>query len=260
MPDYPDAFWVIASLATILVGVAKAGFGGGAGVIATPLIALTIPVADSAAIMLPLLITCDVFSVLHYRHSFDRRSVFHLIPGAVIGIGIGAAFFGYFASNERVLQVGLGVLAILFVLFQSLRTVWMGMIEGHRPHIAEGIVMGAISGFTSTIAHAGGPPATIYLLPQKLPRQVFVGTTVMFFAGVNQVKLVPYIGLSFLRVEHLFTVALLLPLCYVGVKLGIFLNRRFSEDWFNRLVYVVLTLTGVQLILGQSLIAMVAGK
>ena len=119
--------------------------------------------------------------------------------------------------------------------------------------------MGAISGFTSTLAHAGGPPATIYLLPQKLPRDIFVGTTVMFFAAVNQIKLIPYIGLELLSVGHLGTIAILAPLSYVGVKLGIFLNSRFTDLWFNRIVYTVLLITGIQLILGRSLLSLAVG-
>ena len=168
-PDYPTTFWIIAVFSVVFVGIAKAGFGGGVGVVATPLMALLIPVADAAAILLPLLIVCDVFAVAHYRKTFDRRSVKLLIPGAAAGIAVGAAFFGYFASNERVLQVGLGVLASLFVLYQLVRGALAQVIQKRHPHAVEGVLMGAVSGFTSTLAHAGGPPATIYLLPQKLP-------------------------------------------------------------------------------------------
>ena len=253
-PDYPPSFWVLATLSVVFVGIAKAGFGGGVGVVATPLMALTIPVADAAAIMLPLLIACDVFAVAHYRKSFDRRSIKLMLPGATVGIAIGAAFFGYFSSNERVLQIGLGILATLFVLYQVARGLLTDVIKKRHPHAAEGVLMGMVSGFTSTLAHAGGPPATVYLLPQKLPREIFVGTTVIFFASINQIKLIPYIALGFLRVGHLGTIVLLAPLSYVGVKIGIYLNERFTDVWFNRLIYTVLLVTGVQLILGKSVI------
>ena len=259
-PEYPQIFWIIASLSVVFVGIAKAGFGGGVGVVATPLMALIIPVSDAAAILLPLLIVCDVFAVSHYRKTFDRRSTRLLIPGAAFGIGVGAFFFGYFASNERALQIGLGILSTLFVAYQILRGSLTDTIAKRHPHAAEGVVMGAVSGFTSTLAHAGGPPATIYLLPQKLPRDIFVGTTVIFFAAINQIKLIPYIGLDLLTVGHLGTIAILSPLSYVGVKLGIFLNGRFTDLWFNRIVYSVLLVTGIQLILGRSLIAIVLGE
>ncbi len=258
MLDYPTAFWILAAVAVTFVGIAKAGFGGGIGIIATPLMALVIPVADAAAILLPLLIVCDVFAVLHYRRNFDRRSIKLLLPGAVVGIAVGAMFFGYSSGNERVLQIGLGVLSVVFVAFQAARALIFGYFTERHPPAAEGVAMGAVSGFTSTLAHAGGPPVTVYLLPQGMPRDLFVGTTVIFFASINQIKLIPYLGLGILGAGHLLTILILSPLSYVGVRLGIYLNRRFSEVWFNRVVYTFLLMTGIQLIAGRSFLDLLA--
>jgi uncharacterized membrane protein YfcA len=183
------------------MGVAKAGFGGGIGIVATPLLALAMPVSDAAALMLPLLIACDIFAVRHYYNSFDGKSVKRLLPGALLGIGAGASFFGYFSQHERILQVGLGVLALLFVLFQLSRAFVLGAAEKRHPGVLEGVLMGTISGFTSTIAHAGAPPVVVYLLPQQLPRNLFVGTTVVFFATINLIKVPPYWGLGLFHID-----------------------------------------------------------
>ena len=113
---------------------------------------------------------------------------------------------------------------------------------------------GTVAGFISTLAHAGSPPVLIHLLPQKLARDIFVGTNVLFFFIMNVVKLVPYGQLGLLRVGNLTAIVLLSPMAYVGVKLGVFLNRRFSEVWFNRVIYFALTLTAIQLIAGRSII------
>lgn len=255
-PDYPPEFWIAASIAVILVGIAKAGFGGGPGLLATPLIALTIPVADAAALLLPLLIIADLFTVRHYRHEFDRKSLKILIPGALVGIVVGAFFFGFFSDNERVLQIGIGVLALVFVVFQIGRTTIFGAIEGHRFPAPIGVLLGGIGGFTSTLAHAGGPPVVIYLLPQKLPRNIFVGTTVIAFMIINLAKLIPYGMLGLLRVGNLLTILILAPLIYVGVRLGIYLNKHFSEKWFNVVIYTLLVLTAIQLILGRSVLSL----
>jgi uncharacterized membrane protein YfcA len=255
LPEYPAEFWPCAVVAVIMVGIAKAGFGGGVGIVATPLMALAVTVTEAAALMLPLLMACDLFAVRHYRTSFDRRSIKLLLPGALIGVGVGAFFFGYFANNPRALQSGLGYLALIFVLFHATRSILFTALQKRRPAALEGILMGVISGFTSTLAHAGGPPATMYLLPQKFSRHHFVGTTVIFFAALNIVKLVPYIALGFMRPGILLTTLILSPLSYVGVKLGIYLNGRFSELWFNRLVYGLLLVTGLQLVLGTSLLS-----
>lgn len=248
LPDFPAVFWLCASVAVIAIGIAKAGFGGGVGVIGTPLMALTIPVGDAVALLLPLLILCDVFSVWHYRTHFHRRSVALLLPGSAAGVAAGTAFFGFFLDNQRILQVGIGAIALLFVTYQVVRALAAGALEGRHPHAPEGVVMGAIAGFTSTLAHAGGPPVAIYLLPQRLPRDLFVGTTVIFFAALNLIKLGPYWSLGLIHVGNLAAIALLSPLTFAGVRLGIFLNRRFTDRWFNRVVYAFLFVTGVHLL------------
>jgi uncharacterized membrane protein YfcA len=256
LPDYPASFWFIAALALILVGIGKAGFGGGVGIVATPLLALVVPVSDAAALLLPLLIVADMFAINHYRTRFDRESIKIMLPGAALGIAIGSFFFGYFSNNERALQIVIGVLALVFVFFQLGRAAILGAASKREPHRVEGTFWGTIAGFTSTLAHAGGPPAVVYLLPLKLPKDVFVGTTVILFAAINLIKLIPYYFLGLLKVGNLTTILVISPLAFLGIRLGIYLNQRFSDHWFNRIVYTVLFLTGVELLLGNSLIGM----
>ena len=256
LPEYPPYFWITAVAVVILVGVAKAGFGGGIGVIATPLLALTMPVADAAALLLPLLIIIDLIAVRHYYNKFDRSSIKLLLPSAVVGILLGALFFGVFSDNERVLRVGIGILALAFVAYQAARSLIKGALANRRPPKVVGVAMGSLAGFASTLAHAGGPPVSVYLLPQGLPRGIFVGTSVVFFTAVNLIKLVPYGALGLLRVGNVTTILVLAPLSYVGVRLGLFLNGRFSDLWFNRVIYILLFLTGIQLVSGQSLISL----
>jgi uncharacterized membrane protein YfcA len=248
-------FWLTAALAVVLVGMAKSGFGGGVGTVATPLMALTISVTDAAAILLPLLIIMDLFSLRHYWRTYDRRSIKLMAPGAVAGVLLGAFVFGYFSDNERILKVSLGILSLAFVAYQLARSVLVGSLAKTKPKGYAGVGLGAAAGFTSTLAHAGGPPATIYLLPQQFPRAIFVGTNVVFFALVNQFKLVPYAYLGLLRIGNLATILLLMPLAYVGVRLGIYLNKRFNDLWFNRVVYALLLVTGIELITERSLIS-----
>ncbi len=243
-------FWLTAALAVLVVGISKAGFGGGTGLIATPLLALTIPVTDAAALLLPLLIIADLLSLYHYRHLVDRRLIGIMVPSATIGIILGTLFFGTFSHNEAVLKLGIGLLSVLFVLFELFRIRILARLSTSRPGTLGGILLSSLAGFTSTLAHAGGPPATMYLLPHNLPRQIFVGTSVVFFTAVNLIKLIPYGYLGLLRIGNLTTILLLSPLAFVGVWLGIYLNRRFTDRWFNRLIFILLFLTGIQLIWG----------
>ncbi|MCB9421728.1 MAG: sulfite exporter TauE/SafE family protein [Ardenticatenaceae bacterium] len=259
LPAYSTLFWVTAVLAVILIGVSKAGFGGGTGLVATPLLALTIPVADAAALLLPLLIVADMFSVYHHWRNFDRRLIRLMVPAAAAGIALGALFFNAFSQNDSVLKFGIGLLSVLFVVFELFRTQIFDRLGEKRPSTPIGVLFSTIAGFTSTLANAGGPPATMYLLPLKLSRQVFVGTSVVFFTAVNLIKLIPYGYLGLLRVGNLTTILVLAPLAYVGVKVGVWLNGRFTDKWFNRLIYALLFLTGVQLMAVKSLLGVLFG-
>lgn len=259
LPSYPPQFWVAAITAVLIVGIAKAGFGGGIGFIATPLLALFIPVAEAAALLLPMLIVIDLLSIRHYQGIYDRASLKLMLPSAAVGIVIGALLFNALSANDEMLKRAMGALALLFVAYQAGSALLLGALEGKRPSRTAGIALNVTSGFTSTLAHAGGPPATMYLLPQKLPRAIFAGTAAWFFTAVNLMKLVPYSLLGLLRMGNLVLVALLLPVAFLGVRLGVYLNRNFSDGWFNRLIYIFLTLTGLELLTGGAVTRAVFG-
>lgn len=251
--------WMAAAAAALLVGVAKAGFGAGAGVIATPLVALTLPVPAAAALLLPVLIGADVFAVGHYRRTVSGPDLRLLLPAAALGIVLGALAFGTLARHERILEVGVGLLALLFVAWQGVRARVLRALEDQPPSRAWGGALGMLAGFTSTLAHVGGPPVTVYLLPRGLPRDVFVGTTAWLFFLVNLMKLVPYALLGLLRVDNLLVALLLLPVAFAGTALGVWLNRRVDERLFRAILYVLLVLTGTQLVAGASVVQFLAG-
>jgi len=248
LPHYPAAFWMAAITAVLLLGIAKAGFAGGVGMLATPLVSLTVGVAQAAAILLPLLIIIDILALFYYRRDFDRRSMKILMPGALLGILAAGLFFRSFMGKDDVLRLSIGILALVFVVFQVVKGFIFGRMGAHHPGPLEGIIMGTVTGFTSTISHSGGPPLAIYLLPQRFPKHIYVGTSAVFFAFTNAVKLIPYAALGLLKPANTTTVLLLSPLCYAGVLIGVYLNRRFSETWFLRLVYAILFLSALELI------------
>lgn len=249
LPHYPDYFWLTAVIAVLVVGLSKAGFGGGVGAVSTPLLALTIPVPEAAALLLPLLILADLFALRYYRHHYDRYSVGWLLPGGLLGILVGSLVFRYFSANEHILKIGIGMISLLFIAYQLARHWLMKALAEKRPSPTSGISFGFAAGFASTLAHVGGPPITMFLLPQKLPRQVFVGSTLVFITIVNLVKLIPYSLLGLLSLGNINTTLILAPIVLLGIRLGIYLNERFSDIWFNRVVYALLLVTGVQLIL-----------
>ena len=249
-------FWLIAVTAVTFVGISKGGFGGGVGIIATPLMALAMSVSDAAALLLPILIAADMMNAYHYRNDWDKENVKLLIPAGIVGVAIGGFFFTSLAGNDRAMKVGIGLLALLFVLYQAGRAYFAGQLEQYKPTRAAGIGLGMASGFTSTLVHAGGPPLTMYLLPQKLPRNVHVATFQIYITVINLVKLIPYIWLGLLNIGNLTTALILIPCAFIGLLIGQWLNRNFNDKGFQIFIYILLFATGIQLVLGRSLLSL----
>jgi hypothetical protein len=246
LPDYPTLFWFFAAFVALLIGVDKSGFGGGISVISVPLLALTIPAADASALVLPVLIFGDILALRSYRRHVDKTNFNLLLPCLIVGVIVGTFFFRAVIDSKKILNIGIALIALGFVIFHLGREALFKRLD-HKPAKPWGVLLGTTAGFTSMIAHVGGPLVTIYLLPQQLGKELFVGTTVILFFIVNVVKLVPYGLLGLLHLGNMPTILLLLPLTFVGSRLGLVLNQRFSNWWFNRVMYALLTLTAVAL-------------
>ena len=238
-------FYVLAIPAVLITGISKGGFAGGAGNLLVPLMALVVPAPIAAGIALPLLCAMDVSGLKAWWGRWDKREMRVLVPGALLGILLGALAFH--AVSDRAIKAMVGVTTLVFLA----RTLWLRRHAEPPPPAphdpVKGSICAAASGFTSTIAHAGSPPLAIYMYPRRLERQVMAATTVVFFGIVNYVKLVPYYLLGNLSTSNLATSLVLLPLAPVGVYLGIWLQKYVSDALFYKLLYALLLVTGVKL-------------
>ena len=229
--------------AVLLMGISKGGFGSGVGILATPLLALMMPAPQAAAILLPLLIVMDVTGLHAYRGTFSRENLKLIVWGGVAGVGLGAATFRFF--DEAMIRLMLGTISVAFAANRLLAHPQAAVAPRSRP---KGLFWSAVAGLTSTIAHAGGPPLNIYLLPQQLEKRVFVGTTVVFFAIINAVKLVPYFWLGLFDARNLLTSLALVPLAPLGIWAGLWLVNRIRQDLFYRICYAMLAVVGAKLL------------
>lgn len=236
-------FYFFAIPAVLLTGVSKGGFGGALGGIAVPLMALVISPVQAAAIMLPVLVLMDVFGARFYLWKWDTANLKIIMPGAMIGVGLGALTFGIFA--DYFIRIILGGISILFVVYSWLIAATQQSKSGRS--VVKGTFWSSAAGFTSFIAHSGGPPLMIYLLPQKMDRVAYVATINIFFTVTNGVKLFAYTGLGQFSTMNLMSSLLLAPLVPIGVWLGIWLQDRVSQAWFYRITQVCLFVTGIQL-------------
>lgn len=236
------AFYLVAVPAVLLTGLSKAGFGG-FGALAVPLMALAVPVPQAAAIMLPLLVAMDAMGLASLLKHRDRALLRLLLPAGLLGTVVGTLLFGVLPAHRVA-----GVVGVITLAFLGMRLAFPPKADAPPPPRALGFVLGTLSGFTSFVAHAGGPPVAFYLMPQRLAPLVFTATTAVFFAVVNASKWVPYAWLGLVDGTNLLTSLVLAPLAPVGVWLGLRWVRRIEPALFYRLFHIGLALTGAKLV------------
>lgn len=238
--------WSLAALAVLFIGLSKAGFGGGLGMLTTPLCALAFPPKEAVGMILPLLCAGDLFSLYHYWRKWDARNLKFLLPGSVVGIVVGVHFIGRFSPRQ--LNIAIGIIAVTFVLFHLLRERIFRAEGAFAPNHPVGVPCGVVAGITSSFAHGAGPVVSMFLVPQRLPKEIFVGTNVLVFFWINWIKVPLFAANGVITSSSLLKSLYLFPLVPVGVWLGVWLNRRFNETWFIRIVLITLFLSGLQLI------------
>jgi uncharacterized membrane protein YfcA len=237
-------FYALAIPAVVALGLSKGGFAG-VGQTALPMLALVMPPLEAAAIFLPIMIVQDWTAVWVYRREWDGRVLAIMIPGALVGIGAAGLVAAY--VSDAAVRIFIGVTTILFVAYNWFGLVRMAARPAARGGIAAGTIWGALSGFTSTIAQAGGPAYQIYVLSQKMPKMVYVGTTAVFFAVMNIVKLAPYLALGQFSTKGLGTSLVLLPLAIATNQLGFWLVRRVSQELFYKITLILMVFISLEL-------------
>lgn len=235
----------MAALAVIVLGLAKGGLAG-LGALATPLLALAMAPTSAAALLLPVLLVQDVISAWSYRRTWSGWIVGWMLPGAVLGVILASLFAASVPANTVLLALGL--ITALFGLYR----LWVE--RGGRIVTASdspgwvGTLCGAACGFTSQIAHAGGPPFQMWVAPRRLPHETFVGTSSITFAAINWMKVPSYLALGSLNPTILEAAGVLMPLAIAATFAGVWLVRRMDSARFYRLVYLLMTGLGLRLV------------
>lgn len=231
-------------VAAFLIGLSKAGLGGGLGPLITIVMSVFIPPSQAIGVLLPVLMIGDVFAVWAYRRSWDRGIIGRLLPAAAGGVAIASFFLG--TVSERGLEIFLALLSITFVIYrvaeQRIRSLDI------RPGTAAGLAAGFTSGITSTVAHAGSPPVVVYLLANRTPPVAYVATTAVFFAAVNWLKVPGYMAAGLLDPTLIVRLAPLALLTLPGVIVGRRLVERVSRAFFDRLIIGLLLVGAVYLL------------
>ncbi|NLC59304.1 MAG: sulfite exporter TauE/SafE family protein [Armatimonadetes bacterium] len=237
---------VVLVLGALLIGISKAGFGGGPGMLVPPLLALVLPPKIAIGLILPLLLATDVFAFRFYWRRWDSRNVLPVLAGAAVGIVIGTVIL--VDINPEELKRAIGLLAVLLGGAQLIRERLVSPDKVMPPQPWLGGAAGVVCGIGSTLAHQGGVPVTLYLIPQRLDAATFVGTTTAIFFFVNAAKVGPYLYAGMIPLQALKIDLMLLPLVYLGTVIGVRLNQVVPKEWFLRVILWFVLLTGLKLL------------
>ncbi|MCF8478117.1 MAG: sulfite exporter TauE/SafE family protein, partial [Pseudolabrys sp.] len=179
-----------------------------------------------------------------YRKDWSKRIVAIVIPGAIVGVAA-AGWLAAYISDDAV-RIFIGGFTIVFVVYS-----FIGMLqvprEAETPGVVSGVIWGALSGFTSTICQAGGPPYQMYVLRLRLPKMTYVGTTAMVFAAMNWLKVVPYVALGQFSTTGVGTSLALLPLAIVANLFGFWLVRVTPQALFYKVTLVIMLVISIEL-------------
>lgn len=242
----PPQTILIFILVALLVGLSKGGLGGPVPVsLTTPLLTLVLPVSQAVGIVLPLLLFADVFALYFYWRKWDMRYIRLMLPAAVIGVILGTMLLAGLPND--VLRRIIGGFSLIAVLYKFLN-MWITALR-YSPRVWHGYLAGWASGFGASLANAGAPPFTAYLLLQPhISPTSFIGTATLFFAVVNLLKLTSYYSAQVIDLHLLWSILWCLPLVPLGVWLGRKIIARMQPQVFEWFMLVLLLFASLYLL------------
>jgi uncharacterized membrane protein YfcA len=227
-----------------LISFMRGAFGGGFAIIGIPLLSLVMDSVTAGGLLAPLFIATDLFALRYWKPStWSKPDLILLLPGLLTGIGLGYLLFR--GLDHRAIAIVVAATTLIFVGLWFLR----GATVTVRPRSSpKAIAAGFASGVTTMVAHSGGPPLAMYLLPLGLSKEVYAGTTSLFFTVGNAIKAVPWL----LLVKPAGNVWTLMALCLLaippGVWLGWHLHKRLDQRQLYQACYALLVVTALKLL------------
>jgi uncharacterized membrane protein YfcA len=236
---------LLALLGVFLIGLSKAGFATGLGMLSTPLVAEALPARTAVGVVLPLLCLADVFTLGVYWRRWDARLVLWPLAGTLVGIALATAFVT--SISELALRRSIGGIGLVLTILLVLRNRYHpGAV--YRPPAWQGVLVGVAAGASSTIAHAAGPILALYLLAQRLEKTSFVATTGLFFTVNNLLKVPPYLATGLVDAQTLAISLRFAPAIPAGIAVGWWANRRVPQRHFDSIVAGLMIVTSLDLL------------
>lgn len=222
---------IITFAGVFLICFMKGAFGGGFAIVGIPLLSLVMDPVTAGGLLAPLFIAMDLFSLRYWKPStWSKPDLLLLVPGLVVGIGVGYVLFR--VLDHRAIAVVMATVTLIFVGLWFMRG---GEVVVRPRSSPKAVAAGVTSGITTMVAHSGGPPLAMYLLPLGLGKQMYAGTTSMFFTVGNIVKALPWLALA----RPAGAVWALMAICLFAIPSGVWLGWRLHDKLNQRQMYRV---------------------
>jgi uncharacterized protein len=236
--------FLIAFAGVFFIAFMKGAFGGGFGVIGIPLLSLIMDPLSAGGLLAPLFVGMDLVALRYWKPStWSMPELIVLVPALVVGIGLG--FAGLRLIDHRLVAIIIALISILFA------TLWLrggGRVVVRPRSAPKAVIAGLASGVTTMIAHSGGPPLAMYLLPLGMTKDLYAGTTSLFFTVGNALKAVPWLVLAKPSPTLWMLMVMCLPAIPLGVRLGWKLQQHLDQQQLYRTCYGLLVVTALKLL------------
>jgi uncharacterized protein len=164
-----------------------------------------------------------------------------LISAGIIGTVVGTFMLTSFKSD--ILKKLLGV----FIIAYALKMLFWNKSNGKEPKNYIGIIAGLFGGILGGLFSTGGPPVVIYLNKKTCDRRIFRATIIFYFLVINLWQFAVYCYTGLVTTNVLKFSLYLLPAFVAGNLIGAFLHIKINDVLFNRIVAIVLLITGTSI-------------
>jgi uncharacterized membrane protein YfcA len=242
---WPDLLTLaVANAAVFIIAFMKGAFGGGFAIIGIPLLALVMDPLTAGALLAPLFCVQDAFALRYWRPTtWSRPDVVILVPAILAGMLVG--YLTLRDANHSLIAIAIASVTLWFAAS------WFfsgGQIAPKPRSILRGALGGVTGGITTMVAHSGGPPIAMYLLPLGLPKAVYAGTTSLVFTVSNLAKVGPWLSLVTPSASLWVLMALCVPVSPLGVWAGWHFHERLDQTRLYRACYGLLVVVGLKLL------------
>jgi len=188
MSYLPDpSVLLVAGFGVFLIAFMKGAFGGGLAIVGIPVLSLVLDPISAGAVLAPLFVLMDIAALYYWRPStWSKADLVLLVPGLACGTAIGFLLLKVIDRSMVAILIATITLAFTALWFRG-----GGRIVQRPRSPIKAMLAGTASGVSSMMAHSGGPPVALYLLPLGLPKAVYAGTASSFFAAGNLMKVAP---------------------------------------------------------------------